>query len=340
VTAQVPLTDRLSLPNRVEIDCKETDPVSDVITTVVASPNLTITKTANTDYVGPGDTLVYTITYGNTGTGHATDVRITDILPVGVKYRSASPTPTDLFTTANALTLVWKFNELHPGDYGFIVITAVTPSMSEPALTNVARMDCDQTDPVSDTVTIRVPMIFFPLIVRDFKPFCNGGFETGDFTCWAYGGKLDHIVQRAPVYEGSHAAELGSGRYACRNGVPVGSAWISQAFTVPPCYDPSRPKPTLSFKYAIFSQDILRGDRWDSFDVYISDTLILRDGNDKWEEARCDTVWNSGWRSHSEDLSAYKGQNIEVTFRNVSRVDGWFNTWTYVDNVQVTCKGP
>lgn len=178
--------------------------------------------------------------------------------------------------------------------------------------------------------------VYLPVALRNFHTFCNGGFETGDFTCWTRGGELDQSVQSEIVHEGNYAALLGNADYPCRGGVPTGTARISQTLSVPSC-----PNPVLSFEYRIFSNDILilGDDRWDSFDVYINDTLILRDGDLESDEASCDREpWDSKWKDFSCNLSAYKGQNIEISFHNASRLDQYYNTWTYVDLVEVVCK--
>lgn len=173
-------------------------------------------------------------------------------------------------------------------------------------------------------------LIYLPLVMRDFCVFCNGGFETGDFTCWAHGGGLAQSVQSEIVYEGKHAALLGSPDYPCRDVPKDTEAWMKQTFTVPSC-----PNLMLSFKYRIFSHDKLTGDKWDSFDVYINNNLVLRDGSPG--PADCDSPpWDSGWLDGSFGLGTYEG-NIEVSFHNVSREDKYYNTWTYVDQVEVTC---
>jgi hypothetical protein len=190
-----------------------------------------------------------------------------------------------------------------------------------------------------DDVTVNgvVSLAYLPLMMNDFAIFCNGGFETGDFACWTDNGDLARSVQSSIVYDGSYAALLGSPHYSCRDGVPVGETSIAQFLIVPSCS-----KPVLSFEYRIFSSDVLRDDKWDSFDVFVDNdftkTLILRDGNTVWSTASCDQTWDSGWKHFSYDLSRYSGNTIEVSFHNVNRADHWYNTWTYVDQVEVICQ--
>ena len=57
---------------------------------ICSSPALTISKSDSPDPVPAGDTITYTITYGNTGTTDATNVVITDSVPDNTSYVSDS----------------------------------------------------------------------------------------------------------------------------------------------------------------------------------------------------------------------------------------------------------
>jgi len=146
VTVNSPLTDDLTLLNQVEMDCDETDLVSDTVTTKVTNrPDLGISKSGNPDPVEPGGTLVYTITYNNTGTAVATGARITDTLPVSVSYESASVTPTIFASATN--TLVWEnLDDLGVGaDRTIVVTTAVSSSAHRgDSLCNQVWIGCDR----------------------------------------------------------------------------------------------------------------------------------------------------------------------------------------------------
>ncbi len=300
------------------------------------TPILVIDKSGAPDPVEPGQSLVYTITYSNTGNGDATQVVITETYDVNVESDAADPPP-------NRDDRVWEVGTLGSHDSDFIVITVtVSNSLTDGLiLWNRVEMGCSETDSVTDAITTTIdnpppPDLYLPLVLKNFDPFCNGGFKTGDFTCWTHGGDLDQSVQSEIVYEGNYAALLGNPGYKCRNGVPIGEAAMTQTFSVPSC-----PDPVLSFKYRIFSNDVLSDIKYDSFDVYVNDTLVLRDGNTDtdWEQADCDREpWDSGWKGFSYGLSAYKGQNIQVSFHDVNRVDRYYNTWTYVDQVEVICQ--
>jgi len=304
---------------------------------LVGTPTLEITKTDDPDPVEPGQSLIYTINYSNTGEGPATEVVITETYDANVRFNDADPTP-----EPDSGNRVWKIGTLIPGEGNSIVITAMVSSdvIGGPTLTNLVKMVCSGTDSVSATATTVVSTtavtktVYLPFLLRDFHSLCNGGFETGDFMCWAHGGGLGESVQCGIgiAYKSDCAALLGNPDYLCVNGVPIAEVWIKQKFSVP-----SYCSPTLSFKYNIFSEDKLVS--WsDSFDVFIDNTRILSDGN-KFRKESCDIpAWNAGWKDFSYDLNVYQGQNIYVSFHNANREDQWYNTWTYVDQVEVICK--
>jgi len=311
----------------------------------IGTPTIAIAKSDAPDPVKPGRSLVYTVAYSNIGDGPATDCVITETYDENVGFDDAAPPP-----EGGSAQRVWRVDALQPGDSDFIVITVTvnSPLTDVKTLTNWVEMDCKETVPAitaTTTEVFRKPKVYLPLVLRNFRAFCNGGFETGDFACWTHGGEMTQSVQSARVYQGACAALLGNPDYPCRpeDGwkIPVGEAWMCQTFSVPSCL-----KPELSFKYRIFSNDVLSDAKWDSFDVRVNGSLILRYGNDEWDEADCDReTWDSEWKDSSDphpgcncDLSAHKGENAQVCFQNESRVDHYYNTWTYVDQVAVTCK--
>jgi len=153
---------------------------------------------------------------------------------------------------------------------------------------------------------------------------CNGDFED-DFECWKHGGELRQSVK----CDGNQChAILGSPGYKCEDGVPVGEAWIRQTFTVP-----QTDSPTLSLRYRVFSYDL---DNLDFFQVSIDGKTVYKHGNTDWYESSCDReAWDSGWQTVEFDLSPYRGEKLEMLLRNVNGTNTWWNTWTYVDDVEV-----
>ena len=67
---------------------------NDAVQTTVQAPRLRMTKTA-TPSVNAGEAITYAIEYQNSGTGAATQVVITDVLPAGIYYSVALDTGTE-----------------------------------------------------------------------------------------------------------------------------------------------------------------------------------------------------------------------------------------------------
>jgi len=95
VKVNSPITDGTVVQNLASIHSNETQPVStgtDV--TVLSHPRLGLIKTAARDHVKPGEELVYTIEYQNSGTDQATLVTLEDHIPGDVTFVSATGSPT------------------------------------------------------------------------------------------------------------------------------------------------------------------------------------------------------------------------------------------------------
>src|SRR5207247_1965583 len=74
--------------NGITTACNEPNETS----VVIAQADLSITKTDNPDPVNAGATLTYTVTVSNGGPSTAANVQVTDNLPAGVTFQSASGT--------------------------------------------------------------------------------------------------------------------------------------------------------------------------------------------------------------------------------------------------------
>lgn len=90
---------------------------SDSLATTIHAPVLTMSKTA-TAAVNAGEAITYRITYENTGSGDATSVVITDVLPAGVYYSKAldlgaGPQPDTVTVNGDGTTtLTWQAGTL------------------------------------------------------------------------------------------------------------------------------------------------------------------------------------------------------------------------------------
>jgi uncharacterized repeat protein (TIGR01451 family) len=185
-------------------------------------------------------------------------------------------------------------------------------------------------------------------------PLLNGDFERRDFG-WELRsqGLPVSFISSVPTGDeeipvGNYAALLGKTDYACSpSGVPIDYAEISQTFTVP---EVSNGVPIgLSFDYVIYSLDTSFRSSYDRFEVYINKGVepVFSDGNQNNTDLGCSAWWRipgpdnvrsestSGWANGYIDLRSYRGLNISVSFQNHNRYDGWYNTYTYLDNVQI-----
>ncbi len=180
----------------------------------------------------------------------------------------------------------------------------------------------------------------------------NGNFETGALTPGWEGETaplpvsiVSQVQERTggstPPADGQYALLLGNTDYPCAlDGVPLGYAAAAQTLQLPPDA-PLR----LTFRYIIWSQDASIGDPYDRFEVWVNDELRFFDGNQINEGLGCDQWWrvpgpdnprngqSDGWAIGTVDLSAYAGQEVTITFQNVNRYDGWYNTYTYLDGI-------
>lgn len=183
-------------------------------------------------------------------------------------------------------------------------------------------------------------------VFANIETMLNGSFDTGTFAHWSASGLLYKAVvpMVGPYGTNVLGARLGSEDYGSSltdpGQVPVSSATISQTLRVPDLNQALRP--TLSFWYRVFTYDVMYSE-WlrryvDSFDVTLHDTsgtqlaLLLRDGN---PTQTYGVLYDSGWQRALIDLTPYAGQTVQLVFANHNRHDNLFNTWSYLDDVQV-----
>ena len=128
-------------------------------TNVVQGAVIGATKTVDQTTANPGDTLTYTVTLRNTGSASATNVVITDILPDGVTYVSATTTPSSAtLDDTGAPTITATFATIASGQVVELEIVATVDDGTEPGdLENTASVTYDElsdsTDPVETNTT-------------------------------------------------------------------------------------------------------------------------------------------------------------------------------------------
>jgi uncharacterized repeat protein (TIGR01451 family) len=106
--------------------------------TIVTEPVILLTKTAPAN-ANSGATIIYTITYQNTGNAGAMDVWINETYPLGVSFVSASPAPANPGAGDN----IWYFPAVAKGATGIITIyVSVDPfAMDGDILANTVTAD-------------------------------------------------------------------------------------------------------------------------------------------------------------------------------------------------------
>lgn len=113
----------------------------------LAQPVLIVTKTAQPTSLKPGDQVTYTVTIENQGDGTATNVQLTDVLPIGFLLKS---------TGQNVFTYTFP-NALQPGNSAAVSYTAEVANDLDPgSYVNVASVTALGLDPVVARATVDV----------------------------------------------------------------------------------------------------------------------------------------------------------------------------------------
>jgi uncharacterized repeat protein (TIGR01451 family) len=107
--------------------------------------DLSITKTDSPDPVTLPGNLTYTLTVANAGPHAAAAVTVSDTLPAGVSFVSATPSTGSCSGTA---TITCTLGSLASGASATVTIV-VTPTAANPALSNTATVTSTTDDPVS-----------------------------------------------------------------------------------------------------------------------------------------------------------------------------------------------
>jgi len=116
------------------------------VTTVPPAPeaDLQISKSDSPDPVYIGDNLTYLVSVTNSGPDNATGVNVTDTLPPGVTFQSATPSTGTASNTTNTVT--WNIGTLINGASANLTILVTAPSSSG-NITNSATISGTEPDP-------------------------------------------------------------------------------------------------------------------------------------------------------------------------------------------------
>jgi uncharacterized repeat protein (TIGR01451 family) len=114
-------------------------------TTVVSSADLSLTKTASNGTPTVNTNVVFTLTLSNAGPSNASGVTVTDALPAGLSFVSATPSAG---TSYNSATGLWTIGAVVSGANATLQITAKVTASG--AITNTAQVTAaNEPDPDS-----------------------------------------------------------------------------------------------------------------------------------------------------------------------------------------------
>ncbi len=153
------------LVNTGTIDSDQTDPADSSIAIFVDTPRpgLSLVKSADKPLVdpqaaAPGNQVTFAIGYANDGTAEATNVVISDNIPSGFTYQSASPAPASAPLVGGTGTVTWTIGTVTAGATGSVSLTlqAVDPYTGSNPMTNTASIDSDETAQVTASSAVGV----------------------------------------------------------------------------------------------------------------------------------------------------------------------------------------
>jgi len=294
-------------------------------------------KTADKEALNSGDTLEYTITLRN-DEKEEIDVSLSDPIPVHTSYIGDSASG----CTHSDGKITWSGKLEGEGSHTCTFSVKVNDDASG-EIDNQATVSCPDQVPLN---------LSLPVMVT------NGGFETGDTSGWETSGSgplhAPQAVAREP-HAGSYDLLLGTPDVC--NAPDPGATGNHASIARQTIYVPDvEGTPVLKFSYRMLTYDHLTwtdGRLGDSFDVQVGGELALHDNYENLPNPSpgCGNLQDSGWRepgnpwggevdSNVLDLSEWKGKAVEIRFENWTRWDGYYNTWTYIDDVRVEIASP
>jgi uncharacterized repeat protein (TIGR01451 family) len=111
---------------------------SGVYTSTVQKSVLAFTKNQDVSNPAPGQTITYTLPYGNTGTGNTSNITLTDVLNTNITLVGGSITGGGTYN-AGTRTITWNFATINSGVSGSVSFQVVVNS-GVPATTNITNL--------------------------------------------------------------------------------------------------------------------------------------------------------------------------------------------------------
>ncbi|MBI4515816.1 MAG: DUF11 domain-containing protein, partial [Deltaproteobacteria bacterium] len=175
-----------TLTNPVSLDSTQTDPVTDSVTTTVLRPNVTVSVAASDTLLIPGDIVTYTITVLNSGSGTATNVSVSDLMPVTGYFTYAGNISGGDARNDSGNPLTWTINTLAAGGSATLSFQMQVAGVGVPS--GVTTLDDSATvsdaettgSRTSNTVTVAItsnPNLQLATSVSDVN---GGAVEPGD----------------------------------------------------------------------------------------------------------------------------------------------------------------
>ena len=170
IVASVAPATRGALANTASVAATESDPntannSATANTTVNASADLAITKTATPNPVVLGNNVTFTITLTNNGPSTATSVTTTDTLPANISFVSATLSQ-GTCTLPPAATLVCNIGTVNPG--ASVTATVVVTPTATGTLTNSVSATGTENDPNTVNNTASASVTVNPATAADF----------------------------------------------------------------------------------------------------------------------------------------------------------------------------
>ena len=142
-----------TITNNASVTTSTTDPVAandatSEDTAITTSADISVTKTDSADPVVAGNGFSYTVTIDNAGPSDAASVSLTDVLPAGVVFVSATPDQGSCLEAAGTVTC--SLGTIADGGSVDVVIAVTVPAdTAAGTITNNASVTTSTTDPVA-----------------------------------------------------------------------------------------------------------------------------------------------------------------------------------------------
>jgi len=163
------------------------------LSAIVTPPSLTLTKTVTPVKAQPGNTVTYTLTAKNTGTGSASKVMIADVIPPALTYVPGSASGNGNYN-ATACTLTWSLGVLNAGaptsalTFKATVNTTVTAGTN---ITNTAAISCAELPSLSVSNSATVTVVGFTITPSAGS---NGTITPSSLQTMNYGNNIAFIA--------------------------------------------------------------------------------------------------------------------------------------------------